>query len=180
MYRRQSVGAFLVLAVLFGGGFFLFGGASTAELEVGTLAPALEVTRPDGEAFRLEELSARAVLVAFWASYDPHCDALMPVLTELERAYDGKGLAVVAVALDKPEGREYAMKSFFKGISRPQNLVMAGESTVETWELSKVPTLYLLTAEGRIAAAHLGKTSTRQLREGIDAVLAYAAEPQAP
>ncbi|MGD0896482.1 MAG: TlpA disulfide reductase family protein [Thermoguttaceae bacterium] len=57
------------------------------------------------------EHRGRVVLVDFWATWCPPCQALFPHTVELARRYAGRGLAVVTVSLDAPRD-EGAVRRF--------------------------------------------------------------------
>jgi thiol-disulfide isomerase/thioredoxin len=96
-------------------------GTPTTGLQPGQLAPELgwvddrgttvTLTNLDGEPVRLEALRGKLVLLNFWATWCPPCQAETPVLRDLHEAYGDRGLEIVAVAVQEtsPDNvRDYA------------------------------------------------------------------------
>src|SRR5436190_21459373 len=69
------------------------------------VAPAFTLPGLKGDV-TLESLRGKAVLVDFWASWCGPCRQSFPWMNDLQRKYGDKGLAIVAVNLDKD--REFA------------------------------------------------------------------------
>ena len=73
------------------------GGAGPKE---GELAPDFVLPRLDGSVQKLSNFRGSVVLVNMWATWCPPCIAEMPVLNEIARAYESRGLVVLGVAGD--------------------------------------------------------------------------------
>jgi len=65
--------------------------------------PAAEfsVSTPDGSPLALGALRGKVVLLNFWATWCEPCLEEMPAMERLERAYRERGLAVLAVSVDR-------------------------------------------------------------------------------
>jgi peroxiredoxin len=65
--------------------------------------PATEfsVSTPDGSPLALGALRGKVVLLNFWATWCEPCLEEMPAMERLERAYRERGLAVLAVSVDR-------------------------------------------------------------------------------
>jgi peroxiredoxin len=65
--------------------------------------PAAEfsVPTPDGSSLALGALRGKIVLLNFWATWCEPCLEEMPAMERLERAYRERGLAVLAVSVDR-------------------------------------------------------------------------------
>jgi len=70
-------------------------------LASGGQAPDLDLIAFDGKRFKLSEMKGNIVLLEFWAAWCPSCRESLAVLQQLHAQYGGKGLCVVAVAMDK-------------------------------------------------------------------------------
>jgi len=73
-------------------------------LAPGNKAPEIIATDINGKPFKLSESKARNTLIVFWASWCPHCTALLPELKELALQLNASAAAlqlqVVSVSID--------------------------------------------------------------------------------
>lgn len=70
------------------------------EMAVGKTAPDIIIPGPDGEDFRFEDIDSERTLVVFWASWCPHCTAMIPDLIDLYNDPTIPGFEVLAISLD--------------------------------------------------------------------------------
>jgi peroxiredoxin len=70
-------------------------------LEVTEPAPAFSVTTPDGSSLSLQDLKGKLVLLNFWATWCEPCREEMPAMERLARTYRERGLAVLAISVDR-------------------------------------------------------------------------------
>jgi peroxiredoxin len=103
MFSR-SVISVLALVVLVGVG----AGAAEpepAELQIGDAAPSFALPGVDGKTHRLEDFAAAKVLaVVFTCNHCPTAQAYEDRLIAIAREYKDKGVAVVAISPNDPEG----------------------------------------------------------------------------
>jgi len=109
---RQALAALVLLAVslMATTAADAYGGA-----EIGQVAPALVVQELSGQSFDLAAQRGKVVVVNFWATWCPPCQAEMPTLDAFYRRYHGEGLEMIGVAANRPHERSDvadAMKSF--------------------------------------------------------------------
>jgi peroxiredoxin len=64
-------------------------------------AAAFTVTTPDGSWLSLQDLRGKVVLLNFWATWCEPCREEMPAMERLARTYRERGLAVLAVSMDR-------------------------------------------------------------------------------
>src|ERR1700693_5241334 len=68
-------------------------------IEVGAQAPAVTVQSLDGKRVDLSRFIGKTpMLIEFWATWCPHCRALMPTLLDAEKKY-GKQVKFMAIAV---------------------------------------------------------------------------------
>ena len=73
---------------------------------VGSAAPALELSALDGTPASLGELRGKVVLVNLWALWCEPCRHELPVLADLHEREAARGLAVVAINVDRKRPRD--------------------------------------------------------------------------
>ena len=64
-------------------------------------AAAFSVVTPDGSPLALGDLRGKVVLLNFWATWCEPCLEEMPALEHLARAYQTRGLVVLALSVDR-------------------------------------------------------------------------------
>jgi peroxiredoxin len=69
-------------------------------LAVGNFAPDIRIDKTDGQEFSLADIDSELCVVLFWASWCPHCNAMIPGLKDL---YEDPGLPefeILAISID--------------------------------------------------------------------------------
>lgn len=117
------------------------------------VAPAFTLPGLKGDV-ALDSLRGKAVILDFWASWCGPCRQSFPWMNELQKRYGEKGLAIVAVNLDKD--REFA-KSFLSEV--PASFTIAFDpsgKTAESYKVKAMPTTFLISADGKLLVTHTG------------------------
>jgi len=70
------------------------------KLAVGQTAPDIEIKRPDGSSFRIEDINNEHILVLFWASWCPHCEAMIPDIKKLYKDNNIVNFEVLSISID--------------------------------------------------------------------------------
>ncbi|MFQ5965455.1 MAG: peroxiredoxin family protein, partial [Candidatus Scalinduaceae bacterium] len=126
-------------------------------LRVGQIAPEIISKDTDGKTIALSSLIGKGVLmVYFWASWCEGCEAENPNIVRLYNKFKDRGLDIYAVALDKNK------TEWLKAIKKHQftwtnvsDLKEWESEAVNTYNVNRTPTIYLLNKEGRIMAKNL-------------------------
>ena len=117
------------------------------------VAPAFTLPGMKGDV-ALESLRGKTVLVDFWASWCGPCRQSFPWMNDLEKRYGDKGLAIVAVNLDKD--REFA-NSFLAEVPAEFTVVFdPSGKTAESYKVKAMPTTFLISPDGKLLATHTG------------------------
>ncbi|MGI5861178.1 MAG: TlpA family protein disulfide reductase [Myxococcales bacterium] len=142
-------------------------------LRPGSRAPALKAPMRGGGDFDLAALEGTVAVVSFWASWCGPCVREMPVLRELERAYQDRGVKLVTVNLDDPDDREEQVARFFAAQDDRLPVVLwPDEPTVHAWKAHRLPTLYVVGRDGTIVAGHTTAQSRETIQREIEKALA--------
>lgn len=117
-------------------------------------APAFTLPTHSGTTVVSDSLRGKVVLVDFWASWCDPCKQSFPWMSQLQTRYREKGLAVVAINLDKSRD---AADVFL--VDRTVPFVVAYDpsgKTAEEFGVKAMPTSFLLDRQGRILYRHTG------------------------
>jgi thiol-disulfide isomerase/thioredoxin len=104
---------------------------------------------------QLSRLDARAIYLDFWASWCAPCRLSFPWMAELQVQYGARGLAVVAVNLDR---RPADAEAFLRGRTPPFTVAFdpAGDSA-RAYRITAMPSSLLLAgATLRVLKQHAG------------------------
>jgi thiol-disulfide isomerase/thioredoxin len=135
---------------------------SPSLLPGGTKAPDFSLHTSTGELVRLSDFRGRTVLLEFFATWCPHCQAEVPHLMQLFSALPRDRFAFVSVNADSEDAASiYAFHRYF-GIPWPTLLdpgARAGSFSrggsagpvTEAFGVALYPTFYIIDAKGRVA-----------------------------
>jgi thiol-disulfide isomerase/thioredoxin len=116
-------------------------------LSGGEPAAEFSVPTPDGLPLSLGALRGKVVVLNFWATWCEPCLEEMPALDRVSRAYRDRGLAVVAVAVDRegaPVVRTFLRRhavSFLVGLDPPQ-------AVARLYRIWSLPSTVILSRQG--------------------------------
>ncbi len=82
------------------------GAAKDSLITVGADAPAIDAVAVDGAPVSLTALRGKVVLVNLWATWCEPCRHELPVLTKLHESDEARGLAIVALNVDRKRTRD--------------------------------------------------------------------------
>jgi len=130
--------------------------AVAAEPAIGSVAPSLEATELDGNAFDLDAQRGKVVIVNFWATWCGPCRTEMPALDAFYRAFRGRGLVLIGISVDKWADKA-KVAATMKPFSYPA--AMVNEARENEFPRPKViPTTYIIDREGVLRAIEHGAT----------------------
>ncbi len=120
-------------------------------------APTFTLPNLQGHPVSMGDYQGKVILVNFWATWCRDCVREMPEFEKLYQAYQGKGLAVLAIALDK-EGRP-AVEAFLQDehleLTYPI-LLDPEERVARNYRLSWVPVTVVIGRDGQVIETILG------------------------
>ena len=149
---------------------FLFSFAVNAQPKQGQLAREVALPSINGDTIRLSSLKGKVVLLDFWASWCGPCRTSNKNLVKLYPKYKDKGFEILGVSLDDEKGK---WKNAIK--QDKINWLQVNEGggweakTALAWNISAIPTSYLIDKDGRLIAMDLeGKELEKALKYLID------------
>ena len=116
--------------------------------EEAPLAPDFEVLDLDGQTVRFSDYAGRVVIVNFWATWCFPCRFEMPLLHQLYRRFEARGLVVLAVAVDD-EHENIARYQAKHGFTFPILHDAAGVAK-QAYRTSSVPQTFIVDRSGRL------------------------------
>lgn len=176
--RRATAFVAVLLLALVGAGAALdlamIRGRWSTMAPVGVGEPAPEFAAPlrGGGALRSDALAGEVHLLVFWTTWCGVCSAEMPTYAELTRAYEGRGLRVVAVNADAPSPERGALvEAYLQQRPQPMAIALDDGSARRAFRVQVYPHLVLLDRKGTIRHMHQGRVLESTLRGEIEALL---------
>jgi thiol-disulfide isomerase/thioredoxin len=167
--RRRALGLGALAAVAIAA-LVVFGLAPSGKTVTGRKAPGLPAERLAGAHVTLPGLLAsahgRPAVVVFWASWCGPCAAEAPALEAFSRSPEGRGRIV---GVDWSDARSPAL-AFIRRYGWTFPTVRDGEGLIgNEYDMTVLPTTFVLAADGRIAAALRGPQTAASLGSALRA-----------
>jgi peroxiredoxin len=153
------------------------GGEGTRFAEPGRIAPDFTALDVEGHPFRLsEEVSRKPVLLLFWSVFCDPCRAEMAILQKAQDRHAGRGLTVVAVAVDGEP-----LRNIIGGFARQEGYTfkvlvdeldgMGNWKVADAYGVEVTPTLLLLGKGGTVLLRKGGKIREDELQKAVSSLL---------
>jgi len=122
-------------------------------------APAWTLPDVDGRKVQLADFKGKVVILDFWATWCPPCQAEIPGYIALQKKYAAGGLAVVGVSLDS--AGPAAVKQFMAEHHMNYPVVMGTDAVVGAYgNFEGIPTTFIIDREGNIVHQKTGGMET--------------------
>ncbi|RJP24838.1 MAG: TlpA family protein disulfide reductase [Deltaproteobacteria bacterium] len=145
-------------------------------LKPGTKAPDFKVQDLEGKEFHLASCCGKdAVLLFFWSFFCGPCREEIPMINQVAREYQGKGLQVLGVNLDGREMKK-AIDKFVVNEKISFRILfdeLAGDAfrVADPYGVAGTPALFLIDRNGVVAFGVVGAVTPEQLKAEIGKVL---------
>jgi thiol-disulfide isomerase/thioredoxin len=152
--------------------------SNTSLLAVGSSAPNFTLQTPQGAKVSLSSYRGKAVLLEFFATWCPHCNAEEPYLASMANSLKSKGVQFLAVNADGETAPSvYAFHRYY-GMSYPALVDPSsnagsfnspgGSGRVSTvYKVQAFPTFYILDKTGKITWRSDGEQPNALLRQEL-------------
>ncbi len=126
---------------------------------------------PSQTSITLSSFRGRPVLIDFWATWCGPCQVELPIVNGIARRFKDNGLVVVGVNTSDPNGPQLAPALMArKGITFPI-LSDPDNAIARRYHADGLPTLVVLSKEGKIVAVRSGVTGEAELERLVRKVL---------
>ena len=134
---------------------------------IGKDAPLIESADTKGQPLSLNELRGKVVLIDFWATNCGPCLEEFPNLKELYAEQHEHGFEIVGISLD---GSPELVENFTQRFQIPWRMIVNEgevERLRERYLVRKIPSLYVVNREGKVAQFDVRGTDLRTTIEGL-------------
>jgi thiol-disulfide isomerase/thioredoxin len=167
MGRGARLAITVVLAAAVIAALAIFGFASSSSSKSGRLAPALPREHLSGAPVTLASLRGHPALVVFWASWCEPCIREAPALERFAQSAQGRNRIVGVDWSDEHSGASAFVRRW--GWSFP-TLRDANGTVGNEYEISTLPTTFVLDSGGRIRRTLHGPQTEATLSQAMRAV----------
>lgn len=139
--------------------------------EIGKRAPDFTLQDINGKTVSLSSLRGKVVMLNFWATWCPPCQAELPEIQRAYNFYRKRPDDVAMLLVDVGESRN-KVNSFLK--EKGYNLPVALDPPSEAANLYLVrgiPTTFFIDRDGIIRDIYIGAATEGEIRERIDALM---------
>jgi thiol-disulfide isomerase/thioredoxin len=142
------------------------------------LAPDFTLKDMDGKSVQLVDSRGRVVIVDFWATWCPPCQAEIPHFIELYDDYANQGLEILGISLDR--SGEQVVRPFVQEFAINYSVLVEGEQSPvqvaqEFGGVVGIPTTFLIDRQGRIYKKFVGYVEKSILEREVRVLLAEEA-----
>src|SRR5208337_3942030 len=136
--------------------FVLFLSCSRTEKATVGSAPSFVLSTVKSERLNLNDYRGKVVILEFFASWCPPCQMVAPELESIYEKYKGKGLVVLAIAIDDGPTALSAVKNFVNEYGIPYPVMIDDGTVSRQYQVISIPTSFIIDKEGKIIHKHIG------------------------
>lgn len=168
--KSQKWFGFLAAVILVASGIWFFSRGSVDDGGPSGF-PAPNFTLPDlnGKNVSLSQFKGQVVLLDFWATWCDACRDEIPDLIRLYQADHSKGFVILGVSIDAL-GKSVVIP-FVDQAKIPYPVVLAGDHRPEGYDVSGLPTAFLIDKNGIVRHEYIGTISYEDVAKDIEALL---------
>jgi cytochrome c biogenesis protein CcmG/thiol:disulfide interchange protein DsbE len=144
----------------------------------GSLVSDIKLRNLSGASVKLSDLAGRGIVLNFWATWCPPCRREMPLLDDIQKIYQARGLSVVGVAIDEPASQ---VKSYVESVAVSYPIWVDASLPAPGFDRTQnifsrfggvgLPTTIFIDRNGVIQKVYVGELSRGFLQSQIDKIL---------
>ena len=140
-----------------------------ALLTAGTAAPDWRLKTPDGDTVSLASLRGNVVVMDFWATWCGPCMIAMPGVQRVHEHFRDQPVKVIGVSCMETPGGDPAR--YMRKKEYTYSLLLDGDGVADAYNVSSIPTFYVVDQQGRIAFSSVGAGSEEGMTSVIEKLL---------
>ncbi len=127
-------------------------------------APAFSLEDLSGNTLELSQFSGKVLVLNFWATWCPPCQAEIPDFVSAYNRLRGKGLAIIGVSLDRLGADE--LKAFVTENKMSYPVAFATEKIMADYQPGQyIPATIVIDKKGAIRKRHVGLMQGKDLEK---------------
>ena len=140
---------------------------SEVQIDVGAAAPVFTLGGMGGTEAKVTPGDGKVYVINFWATWCPPCRKELPDIEKFAESHKER-VSFYAVNIEEPEEK---VTGFLKenGYELPVLFDKDGRATM-AYQVSAVPTTFVIDASGKIAAKFIGVTTEADLEKALQAL----------
>ncbi len=144
------------------------------EIKVGIDAPGWFLKNLDGKSRRTLDYKGQVVVLDFWASWCKPCWTIMPVINDIQEAYDEKEVKVFGVNVWEKKGLDVKAYLDEKGLVHYETLIDKDARTAKKYKILALPLVVVIGKDGKIK--YMTGQGTKDLEKELKAAVKAALE----
>lgn len=136
-------------------------------LNVGERAPDFQLTTLAGETIKLSDYRGQRVMLNFWATWCPPCEAEMP---DMEKLYQENDVEILAVNLTQTESSIQAIETFVEDLGLNFTIPLDQEDPTVSiqYAIRPIPTTFMIDSAGIIQQKTYGALNYEQMLHALN------------